>query len=202
MMEGSGCADSTSAPLPDSWRHPCRVVTRPCEPPSSASRSPRSPSPGAPRAERRPAARASAPRRRGLHHARQAHDRHRRARVLPLRDRRRPRVAARASRPRSPTRSPTSSASQPMTSSGCARRFEAAIAPGPKTFDFNIQQYSITDERKQNVDFSSPYYAASQAIVAIEGSRRRGRDDARRSEGPPARSAWSAPRARRRSTRS
>ena len=47
--------------------------------------------------------------------------------------------------------------------------FEAAIAPGPKSFDFNIQQYTITDERKQAVDFSSPYYEASQAIVAIEG---------------------------------
>jgi polar amino acid transport system substrate-binding protein len=52
--------------------------------------------------------------------------------------------------------------------------FEAAIAPGPKTFDINIQQYSITDERKENVDFSSPYYAASQAIVAIEGSAAEG----------------------------
>lgn len=47
--------------------------------------------------------------------------------------------------------------------------FEAAIAPGPKSFDFNIQQYTITDERKQAVDFSSPYYSASQAVVAIKG---------------------------------
>ncbi|MCC2034002.1 ABC transporter substrate-binding protein [Microbacterium allomyrinae] len=47
--------------------------------------------------------------------------------------------------------------------------FESAIAPGPKSFDFNIQQYTITDERKQAVDFSSPYYEASQAVVAIEG---------------------------------
>ncbi|AYF98742.1 ABC transporter substrate-binding protein [Protaetiibacter intestinalis] len=47
--------------------------------------------------------------------------------------------------------------------------FEAAIAPGPKTFDFNIQQYTITDERKQAVDFSSPYFEASQAIVALKG---------------------------------
>ncbi|HYI51402.1 MAG TPA: transporter substrate-binding domain-containing protein [Microbacterium sp.] len=52
--------------------------------------------------------------------------------------------------------------------------FDAAIAPGPKTFDFNIQQYTITDERKQNVDFSSPYYAASQAVVSIEGSAAEG----------------------------
>ncbi|KAA9085002.1 ABC transporter substrate-binding protein [Microbacterium radiodurans] len=47
--------------------------------------------------------------------------------------------------------------------------FEAAIAPGPKSFDINIQQYTITDERKQGVDFSSPYYAASQSIVALSG---------------------------------
>lgn len=47
--------------------------------------------------------------------------------------------------------------------------FESAIAPGPKNYDLNIQQFSITDERKQNVDFSAPYYAATQALVAIEG---------------------------------
>lgn len=54
--------------------------------------------------------------------------------------------------------------------------FEAAIAPGPKGFDFNIQQYTITDERKQAVDFSSPYYQASQAVVAIEGGKADGVD--------------------------
>lgn len=47
--------------------------------------------------------------------------------------------------------------------------FEAAIAPGPKSFDFNVQQYTITEEREQAVDFSSPYYSASQAVVAIQG---------------------------------
>lgn len=54
--------------------------------------------------------------------------------------------------------------------------FEAAIAPGPKDFDFNIQQYTITDERKQAVDFSSPYYSASQAVVAINGGAADGVD--------------------------
>lgn len=54
--------------------------------------------------------------------------------------------------------------------------FEAAIAPGPKSFDFNIQQYTITDERKQAVDFSSPYYSASQAVVAIKGGKADGVD--------------------------
>jgi len=54
--------------------------------------------------------------------------------------------------------------------------FESAIAPGPKDFDFNIQQYTITDDRKQAVDFSSPYYQASQAVVAIEGGKADGVD--------------------------
>jgi polar amino acid transport system substrate-binding protein len=48
--------------------------------------------------------------------------------------------------------------------------FEEAIAPGPKGFDFNIQQYTITPEREQSVDFSSPYYAADQAVITVEDS--------------------------------
>ncbi len=54
--------------------------------------------------------------------------------------------------------------------------FEAAIAPGPKNFDFNIQQYTITEERRQAVDFSSPYYSASQAVVALKGGPAEGID--------------------------
>ena len=48
--------------------------------------------------------------------------------------------------------------------------FDSAIAPGPKTFDFNIQQYSITDERAKVVDFSSGYYALSQVVISNESS--------------------------------
>ena len=48
--------------------------------------------------------------------------------------------------------------------------FDSAITPGPKTFDFNLQQFSITEERKAAVDFSSPYYSAPQAIVSFKGS--------------------------------
>jgi polar amino acid transport system substrate-binding protein len=48
--------------------------------------------------------------------------------------------------------------------------FDEAIAPGPKNFDFNLQQFSITDERKQNVDFSSPYYETTQVVITTEGS--------------------------------
>lgn len=49
--------------------------------------------------------------------------------------------------------------------------FDSAIAPGPKNFDFNIQQYSITDERKKVVDFSSAYYFSNQSIVSFKGSK-------------------------------
>jgi len=44
--------------------------------------------------------------------------------------------------------------------------FDEAIAPGPKDFDVNVQQYSITDERDEVVDFSVPYYTTQQALVA------------------------------------
>lgn len=43
--------------------------------------------------------------------------------------------------------------------------FDQAIQPGPKDFDFNLQQYSITPEREQTVDFSEPYYSAAQAVL-------------------------------------
>jgi polar amino acid transport system substrate-binding protein len=48
--------------------------------------------------------------------------------------------------------------------------FDSAIAPGPKNFDFNLQQFSITPQRKKAVDFSSPYYTTTQAIVTEKGS--------------------------------
>jgi polar amino acid transport system substrate-binding protein len=48
--------------------------------------------------------------------------------------------------------------------------FDEAIAPGPKTFDFNLQQYSITAERDEVVDFSVPYYTTNQALVAYADS--------------------------------
>ncbi|MEJ3403466.1 ABC transporter substrate-binding protein [Rathayibacter sp. YIM 133350] len=48
--------------------------------------------------------------------------------------------------------------------------FDEAIAPGPKDFDFNLQQFSITDARKKAVDFSSPYYETTQTVITVEGS--------------------------------
>lgn len=48
--------------------------------------------------------------------------------------------------------------------------FDEAIAPGVKNFDFNLQQYSITEERKAAVDFSSPYYFTTQTVITVAGS--------------------------------
>lgn len=48
--------------------------------------------------------------------------------------------------------------------------FDSAIAPGPKTFDVNLQQFSVTTQRKKAVDFSSPYYTTGQAIVTTKDS--------------------------------
>ncbi|MCW3492204.1 ABC transporter substrate-binding protein [Microbacterium sp. SSM24] len=48
--------------------------------------------------------------------------------------------------------------------------FEEAIAPRPKDFDVNLQQFSITDERKESVDFSSPYYETTQVVVTTADS--------------------------------
>jgi polar amino acid transport system substrate-binding protein len=49
--------------------------------------------------------------------------------------------------------------------------FNAAVQPGPKSFDLNLTEFSITDERKQAVDFSAPYYDVKQAVVALKGNR-------------------------------
>lgn len=48
--------------------------------------------------------------------------------------------------------------------------FDEAIAPGEKDYDFNIQQYSITAERDEVVDFSDGYYAVEQAIIGSADS--------------------------------
>lgn len=48
--------------------------------------------------------------------------------------------------------------------------FDSAIAPGAKDWDFNLQQFTSTAERRNAVDFSSPYYTTAQAVVALEGS--------------------------------
>jgi polar amino acid transport system substrate-binding protein len=48
--------------------------------------------------------------------------------------------------------------------------FNSSYAPGPKDFDFDVNQISITPVREKAVDFSAPYYTANQAVVALQGS--------------------------------
>jgi polar amino acid transport system substrate-binding protein len=48
--------------------------------------------------------------------------------------------------------------------------FDEAIQPGAKSFDINLQQFSITPDRKESIDMSLPYYTSNQAIVALDGS--------------------------------
>jgi len=48
--------------------------------------------------------------------------------------------------------------------------FNSTYAPGPKDFDFDINQVSITPKRANAVDFSAPYYTADQAVVTLKDS--------------------------------
>lgn len=48
--------------------------------------------------------------------------------------------------------------------------FNAALAPGPKEFDASLSEYSITDQRKAAVDFSTPYFDVTQAVVTVKSS--------------------------------
>jgi polar amino acid transport system substrate-binding protein len=48
--------------------------------------------------------------------------------------------------------------------------FNASYAPGPKKFDFDVNQISITPARAKQVDFSTPYFTAPQALVALKSS--------------------------------
>ncbi|BDR52485.1 amino acid ABC transporter substrate-binding protein [Bombiscardovia nodaiensis] len=49
--------------------------------------------------------------------------------------------------------------------------FDEAIAPGAKDYDMNIQQFSITPERKKAVDFTPSYYNSPQSIVVRADSK-------------------------------
>jgi polar amino acid transport system substrate-binding protein len=49
--------------------------------------------------------------------------------------------------------------------------FNNAIAPGVKPYDVDINEFSITEDRKKAVDFSSPYYDVTQAVIALKSSK-------------------------------
>ena len=48
--------------------------------------------------------------------------------------------------------------------------FNKSFAPGPKDFDFAMQQISISPKREKAVDFSVGYFDVNQALIANEGS--------------------------------
>jgi polar amino acid transport system substrate-binding protein len=48
--------------------------------------------------------------------------------------------------------------------------FNNSFKPGPKNFDFDINQISYSDERAQAVDFSESYYDVNQSVVALNSS--------------------------------
>jgi len=48
--------------------------------------------------------------------------------------------------------------------------FTSSYAPGPKSFDFDINEVSVTPQRAQAVTFSNSYYPVQQAIVAAKGT--------------------------------
>jgi len=43
--------------------------------------------------------------------------------------------------------------------------FDTAVAGSDSNNDFNLQQFTINDERKEVVSFSDPYYTANQAVL-------------------------------------
>jgi polar amino acid transport system substrate-binding protein len=48
--------------------------------------------------------------------------------------------------------------------------FDASYAPGPKKFDFDINEISYTPQRATAVTFSNSYYDVQQALVALKGT--------------------------------
>jgi len=48
--------------------------------------------------------------------------------------------------------------------------FSKTFAPGPKDYDFAMQQISYSDKRAQAVDLSDGYFDVNQALIANEGS--------------------------------
>src|SRR5215210_156908 len=48
--------------------------------------------------------------------------------------------------------------------------FNAALAPGAKEFDASLSEFSVTEQRKAAVDFSTPYFDVTQAVVTRKSS--------------------------------
>ena len=80
------------------------------------------------------------------------------------------RPTARGSKARSLTPSREAWATPARTCAGFGFRSTEHWRPGPKTFDANLSQFSITDQRKASVDFSSPYFDVTQVVVTTDTS--------------------------------
>jgi polar amino acid transport system substrate-binding protein len=48
--------------------------------------------------------------------------------------------------------------------------FDSSYAPGPKKFDFDINEVSVTPDREQVVSFSKSYFDVNQALVALKSN--------------------------------
>lgn len=48
--------------------------------------------------------------------------------------------------------------------------FDSVFKPGPKDFDFDVNQVSYTRKRDRNVDFSDSYYEVEQSVVVLKSS--------------------------------
>ena len=59
---------------------------------------------------------------------------------------------------------------QPSTVKWIVVPFEQLFKPGKAAYDFDINQVSVTPQRKQSVTFSDSYYNTNQALVAIKGT--------------------------------
>ncbi|MFC4906187.1 ABC transporter substrate-binding protein [Actinomadura gamaensis] len=49
--------------------------------------------------------------------------------------------------------------------------FDSSYAPGPKKFDFDVNQISVTPAREKAVTFSDGYYDVQQAVVTLKDGR-------------------------------
>ena len=60
---------------------------------------------------------------------------------------------------------------QPSEVKWVTASFNTVVTPGRKNFDVDINQVSISDQRKKAVDFSTGYYDVAQSVVSYQGSK-------------------------------
>ncbi|HEX8767138.1 MAG TPA: ABC transporter substrate-binding protein, partial [Jatrophihabitans sp.] len=60
---------------------------------------------------------------------------------------------------------------QPSEVKWVTASFNSVVTPGRKNFDVDINQVSISEERRKAVDFSTGYYDVAQSVVTYQGSK-------------------------------